>query len=61
MNDINKIFKSLAKSGLLIKVVSETIKNEAEKQKVGFLGILLGTWSTNLLGNLLTVNGTISR
>ena len=31
INDIMKIFKSLEESGLLIKGVSETIKNEAKK------------------------------
>ena len=30
MYDIMKIIKSLKESGLLIKIVSETIKNEAE-------------------------------
>ena len=34
-NDIMKIVKSLDKSGLLIKGVSETIKNEAKEQKKG--------------------------
>ena len=43
MNDILKIVKSLEKFGLLIKGVSETIKNEAKEQKGGFLGVLLGT------------------
>ena len=33
MNDIMKIVTSLEKSGLLIKDVSETIKNEAKKTK----------------------------
>ena len=33
MNDVNKIVRSLEESGLLIKVVSEKIKNEAEKPK----------------------------
>ena len=32
MNDIMKIVKALEKSGLLIKGVSETIKNEAKKK-----------------------------
>ena len=32
-----KIFKSLEDSGLLLKVVSETVQNEAKEQKVGFL------------------------
>ena len=36
MEDIMKVVKSLEESGLLIKVISETIKNEANKQKSGF-------------------------
>ena len=59
MNDILKIVKSLEESGLLIKSVSETIKNEAKEQKGGFLGMLLGTLGASLLGNLLTGKGTI--
>ena len=43
MNDNMKIVKSPKESGLLIKVVSETIQREAEKQKGGFLSMLLGT------------------
>ena len=49
-----KIVKSLEESGLLIKVLSETIKNEAKEQNGGFLGMLLGTLGASLLGNLLT-------
>ena len=41
MNDIVKIVKSLEKSSLLIKGVSETIKNEAKEQKWVFLAVLL--------------------
>ena len=37
MNDILKIVKSLEDSGVLLKGVSGTIKNEAKKQKSGFL------------------------
>ena len=44
MNDIMKIVKSVEESGLLIKGISKTIKNEAkEEQKRGLLGKLLGT------------------
>ena len=53
-NDTKKIIKSLEECGLLIKGVSKTIKNEAKEQKEGFLGMLLGTLSASLLGNLLT-------
>ena len=41
MNDIVKIVKSLEESSLLIKEVSETIKNEAKEQKWVFLAVLL--------------------
>ena len=57
MNDIMKIIKSLEEYGLLIKGVSETIKNEAKEQKGGFLGMLLDTLGASLLGNLLTGKG----
>ena len=59
MNDIMKTVNSLEKYGLLIKDVSQTIKNEAKEQKGGFLGILLGTLGASLLGNLLIGKGTI--
>ena len=59
MNDIMKIVKPLEESGLLIKGVSETIKNEAKEQRGGFLGILLGTIDVSLLGNLLMGKGTM--
>ena len=54
MQNIIKMIKSLEESGLLIKDVSKTIKNEAKKQKVAFLRMLLGTLGSSLLGNLLT-------
>ena len=43
MNNIMKIIKPLEESDLLIKGVSKTNKNEAKRQKGGFLRILLGT------------------
>ena len=49
MKDIMKIVKSLEDSGLLIKGVSETFQNEAKEQKVGFLGMLLGTLVASFL------------
>ena len=57
MNDIIKIVKSHEESGLLMKVVNETVKNEAEEQKGGFLGMLLGTYGARFLGNLLISKG----
>ena len=56
MNDILKIAKSLEDSGVLLKGVSETIKNEAKEHRGGFLSMLLGTLGASLLGNLLTKN-----
>ena len=58
MND-TKIIKSLEESGLLIKGISETIKNKAKEQKGGFLSMLLCTLGVSLLGNLLTGKGKI--
>ena len=43
-----KIDKSFEESGLLIKGISKTIKNEAKKQKRGVLGMLLDTLGTSL-------------
>ena len=57
MNDIMKIIKSFEESGLLIKGVSETNKNEAKEQKGGFLGMLLDILGASILGNLLTSQG----
>ena len=54
-----KQLKLLEESGLLIKGVSQTIKNEAKEQKEGFLSMLLGTLDASLLGNLLTGKGVI--
>ena len=56
MNDIMKIVNTLEEYGLLIKDVSETIKNEAKEKKGGFISMLviLGTLGAGLLGNLLT-------
>ena len=49
MNDIMKIVKSLEESGLLIKGVCETIKNEVKERKEVFLSILLGILGASLL------------
>ena len=57
MNDIMKIIKSLKDAGLFNKGGSETVVNEAKKQKVGFLSMLLCALGARLLGNLLTGKG----
>ena len=61
MEDIIKIVKSLEDSGLLLKGVSETIQNEAKKEKGGFLSMLLGTLGASLLGNILAWKGSIAK
>ena len=61
MNDIMKIIKALEKSGILLKGVSKTIKNETKEQRGGFLNMLLGTLGASLLGNLLTGGKGIMR
>ena len=57
MADILKIVKSLEDSGILLKGISKTIKNEAKEQKGGFLGTLLGTLGASLLENMLAGKG----
>ena len=37
MEDIMKIVGSLEESGLLVKGITETLKNETKEQKGGFL------------------------
>ena len=60
MNNIMKIVKSLEETGLLIKSISETIKNEAiKKNKKMDFSVLLATLGASVLGNLLTDKGTI--
>ena len=59
INDNMKIVKSFEESGLLIKGISEVIKNEAKEQKEGFLGMLLDTLGASSLRNLLTGKDTI--
>ena len=58
-NNIMKIAKLLEEPGLLIKDVSETIKNKEKKRKGGFPSMLLGILGVSLLGNLLTGKSTI--
>ena len=57
MEDIIEIAKSLEDSDRLLKGVSETIQNEAKKQKERILSILLGTLGANLLGSILAGKG----
>ena len=59
MEGIMKLVKSLEESGLLIKGISEAIKNEVKEQKGGFLSMLLGTLVSIMLGSALTGRGVI--
>ena len=54
INDIMKIVQALEDSGILLKGVTKTIKNETKEQKRGFLFMLLVTLGASLLGDLLT-------
>ena len=46
------IVQPLEDSYILLKGVTETIKNESKEQKEGFLSMLLDTSGASLLGNL---------
>ena len=54
MKDIMNIVKYLEKSDLLIKVITETIKNVAKEQTGRFLSLLLCILAATLLGNMLS-------
>ena len=54
MNDIIKIIKALENSGILLKGVTKTIKNETKEPRGGFLSMFLGTLGASLSGDLLT-------
>ena len=56
-----KIVKSLDVFRLLLKGVSETIQNEAEKQNGRFRIMWLDKLGGSLLGNMLAVKGTTER
>ena len=59
MEDIVNVVKFLVESGLVIKGVSETIKNEAKEQKGGYLGMSLGTLGESLLGSVSAGKGAM--
>ena len=59
MNDVIKIVQALEYSNILLKGVTNTIKNEKKEQKGGFLSTLLGTLSASLLENLLSGKGIV--
>ena len=59
INDTIKIVQALEDSNILLKGVTETVKNETKEQNRGFLSMLLGTLGASLLGNLLTGKGVV--
>ena len=59
IEDILKVVKSLEESGLLIKGISEIIKNKAKEQIGWFLSVLLGTLAASILGNALAGRAVI--
>ena len=59
IDNILKIVQALEDSNILLKGVTQTIKNEAKEQKGGFLRMLLGTLGVSLLGNILAGKGII--
>ena len=59
MNDIMKIAQALEDSTIFLKRVTKTVKNETKEQKGGFLGMLVGTLGSFLLGNFLSGKGIV--
>ena len=59
MNEIMKVVQALENFNILLKGVTETIKNETKEQKGGFLNMLLGTLGASLLANLLPGKGIV--
>ena len=59
MEDIIKIVKSLQESGLLIKAISEAIKNETKEQKGRFPPMIFVTLAASILRNALSGRGEI--
>ena len=53
MKDIMKIIQAFEDSNILLKGVTNTIKNETKEQKGGCLSMLLGTLGASLLENML--------
>ena len=59
MDDIIKIVQALEDSNVLLKGVTETVKNETKEQKGGFLSMLLGTLDAHFLVNFITGKGFV--
>ena len=59
MNDIIEIVQNLEDSNILLKGVTNIIKNKIKEQKGGLLGMLLGNLGASLLGNMLAGKGIV--
>ena len=57
MEDLITIVKSLKDSFSMIKGITQTIENEREEIRGGFLGMLLGTLGASLLENISAGKG----
>ena len=54
MSDIMEIIKALEDKGIVVQGTTETVSDEINGQRGGFLGMLLGTLGASLLGNMLS-------
>ena len=54
-----EIIQALEDSNILHKGITKKIENETKKQEGGFLGTLVGTLGSILLGNLLSGKGIV--
>ena len=59
MHGMIKIIKAIEDSAILIKGTMKTIETEIKEQKIGFLGMLLGTLGACFLGNMLAGQGIV--
>ena len=59
MKDIMKIVQALKNANILLKGVTKAVKHETKEQRGGFLGTLVGTLESILLGNLLSGKGIV--
>ena len=59
MSDIIKIVLVLENSNILSKGVTKSVTNETREQRWGFLGTLVRTLGSILLGNLLSGKGIV--
>ena len=59
MHGMIKIIKAIEDSAILIKGTMKTIETEIKEQKIGFLGMLLGTLGACLLGNISAGQGIV--